>query len=151
VSSSSRLGGVVRATLVVGLLGAIGGALGGALIATVLVVARLVPGFNGIGDAIESIASASAFIGMFGAAYGVVLGPLLGWTLMRRVPLGRAIGETAFAAALGVGAAMVLPTWGFSILVYPLVAAVAAAVRLRYTHRLAPERTGSSPGQLKPG
>lgn len=67
-----------------------------------------------------------------GAAFGVVLGPAFAWTLLRRVPLWRAIGETALAAAIGAGVAFVYP-----IVVTPFVAALSAstgaAFRLRYS------------------
>jgi hypothetical protein len=59
----SRTSAAARTIRVAALLGLAGGVLGGMAIASGL-----------------------------GAAYGVVLGPLLGWTLMRRVPLGLASG-----------------------------------------------------------
>lgn len=73
----------------------------------------------------------TAISAVFGAVYGTVLGPALGWLFMRAVPLWRAIGETAFAAALGVGVALATSGWGNAVLAYPLVGATLAAVRLR--------------------
>lgn len=127
----TKLLAVLRATSIVALLGAIGGALGGLVVAGGLVATALVRRWTGLDLVVTDTIGLTAVSAGFGAAYGVVLGPALGWLFMRAVPLWRAIGETAFAAALGVGVAVAIPGWGPSILVYPIVAAAVAAVRLR--------------------
>jgi hypothetical protein len=76
-----------------------------------------------------------------GAAVGAVLAPMAAWTLMRHVPIWRAILETAVGTALGAafGAALgwaagVIPGLGaFWPLVFGLVGFTAAALRLRLT------------------
>ena len=74
---------------------------------------------------------------------GLVLAPLAAWTLMRHVPLWRALGETALGTALGGIAGYFVPehAWPFPFpFVPPVLAAllgfVLAAVRLRLTHRM---------------
>jgi MFS family permease len=60
--------------------------------------------------------------GLFGGALGAVLGPAAGFSILRRVPLGRAIGWTALGATLGavIGAPFVMglilgPVVGFGV------------------------------------
>jgi hypothetical protein len=77
--------------------------------------------------------------GYFGAILGAVLAPVAAWTLMRHVPLWRAIVETALGTALGVAAGWVAgPRLGRAAL-WPLglglVGFAVAAIRLRLTHR----------------
>ena len=74
---------------------------------------------------------------------GLVLAPLAAWTLMRHVPLWRALGETALGTALGGIAGYLVPaeSWPFPFpFVPPLLGAllgfVLAALRLRLTHRV---------------
>lgn len=122
---------VLRATSIVALLGAIGGALGGVVVAVGLVAASLVRRSMGADLVVGDTSGLTAISAVFGAVYGTVLGPALGWLFMRAVPLWRAIGETAFAAALGVGVALATSGWGNAVLAYPLVGATLAAVRLR--------------------
>jgi hypothetical protein len=131
----SRSSAAFRALGVVALLGLAGGVLGGLLVAGLVSGITLVNGgwrdFNLVALGYIALISAG-----FGAAYGVVLGPVLGWTLMRRVPLGRAIGETALLAACGVELALVgaLPM-PFGIFGLPAVLACTGALRLRYVYR----------------
>jgi hypothetical protein len=67
--------------------------------------------------------------GMVGTVMGTVLAPLAAWTLMRRVPLWRAIAETAAGTIIGTLVGFILvPTSP------PLVSVagfVVAAIRLR--------------------
>ena len=136
----SRTSAIARTIGVVALLGLAGGVLGGVLTGVLFSGILYVNGgwhdftLGALGD-IVAVASG------FGAAYGVVLGPLLGWTLMRRVPLGRAIGETALLAACGVEIAMigVVPV-PFGMLWLPVVLAVVGALRLRFEYSLPTER-----------
>jgi len=76
---------------------------------------------------------------------GLVLAPLAAWTLMRHVPLWRALGETALGTALGgiVGYLIPAESWPFPFpfippLLFALVGFVVAAVRLRLSHRAKP-------------
>jgi len=48
------------------------------------------------------------FAAMVGAVVGLVLAPPVAWLLLRRVPLGRAILETAAGTALGATAGLLL-------------------------------------------
>lgn len=127
----SKILPILRATSIVALLGAMGGALGGVVVAGGLIATSLVRRSIGVDLVVGDILGLTAVSAGFGAVYGMVLGPALGWLFMRAVPLWRAIGETAFAAALGVGAAMAISGWGMAILVYPMIGATLAAVRLR--------------------
>ena len=74
---------------------------------------------------------------------GLVLAPLAAWTLMRHVPLWRALGETALGTALGgiIGYLVPPDSWPFPFpFVPPLLLALAgfviAALRLRIMHRV---------------
>lgn len=74
---------------------------------------------------------------------GLVLAPLAAWTLMRHVPLWRALGETALGTALGGIAGYLIPpeSWPFPFpfvppLLFALLGFVLAALRLRLTHRV---------------
>ena len=74
---------------------------------------------------------------------GLVLAPLAAWTLMRHVPLWRALGETALGTALGgiLGNLVPAQSWPFPFpfvppLLLALVGFVVAALRLRLTHRV---------------
>lgn len=131
----SRTSAIARTIAVVALLSLAGGVLGGLLAGGL--VSGIVYVNGGWHDfTLGALGSIAALASGFGAAYGVVLGPLLGWTLMRRVPLGRAIGETALLAACGVEIAMVdLLPMPFGILWLPVVLAGAGALRLRYVYR----------------
>jgi hypothetical protein len=75
----------------------------------------------------------------FGAEVGFVLAPIAAWTLMRRVPLWRAIGETAIGTTIGAGIGLVLQpdfrVMALSPLVLGLIGFAAAALRLRLFYR----------------
>jgi len=61
---------------------------------------------------------------------------MVGWLFLRRVPLARAIGQTAFGALLGIGAsAIVLP--GFAV-PFALAGFLVAAIRLWIVARRTP-------------
>jgi hypothetical protein len=82
---------------------------------------------------------------VFGGVLGFVLAPVAAWTLMRHVPLWRAIAETALGTVLGFAAGWVLGPTGLRILGYtapwPFLFALggfaAAAIRLRLMHGVA--------------
>jgi MFS family permease len=77
----------------------------------------------------------------FGAVVGFVLAPIAAWTLMRRVPLWRAITDTALGTTIGAGAGLLLqPRFHFLILspvILGVVGFAAAALRLRLFYRAA--------------
>ena len=78
------------------------------------------------------------------ASIGAVVGPSLAWTLLRNVPLWRAITEPAIAAAVAaVGAMIVAPS--FFVAAVP-VAAIGAALRLQYVYRDASPAVSSAVG-----
>jgi hypothetical protein len=75
----------------------------------------------------------------FGAAAGAVLAPIAAWTLMRHVPIWRAVAETALGTFVGAGVGLVLQprnlaTWA-SPQILGLVGFTIAAVRLRLSKR----------------
>jgi hypothetical protein len=150
MATTGRIGRIVKVTGIISVLGALGGAVGGVVLAIVI---SLVGGIRGTlfpgDDLLRSIIEFSGFASIFGAAYGVILGPILSWTLMKRVPLWRAVSETALAAALGVGVSMAMPSLGLSIFLFPVFTAVLAALRLRFTHRALPESSVARDTELK--
>lgn len=121
---------VVLATALVAALGAVGGALGGVLIATIALLAELVAP-----TPVNVVQPKFGFVALLGAisgaAAGALLGPLFAWTLLRRAPLWRAVGETAFAAALGTGLVVAFVPGEGWILAGALVPSLLAALRLR--------------------
>ena len=87
---------------------------------------------------IEAIGGAALFGGLLGA----VLAPIAAFTLMRHVPIWRAIVETALGTTVGVAIGLLLgPRMGYAGL-WPvglgLLGFLAAAIRLRLTHRGTP-------------
>jgi hypothetical protein len=80
----------------------------------------------------------------FGAAVGFVLAPVAAWTLMRRVPIWRAIVDTAVGTTVGAGLGLLLqPRFtavGLSPVVLGVIGFSAAALRLRLFYR--GDRTG---------
>jgi MFS family permease len=85
----------------------------------------------------------------FGAIVGFVLAPIAAWTLMRRVPLWRAITETAIGTTVGAGIGLLLQP-GFRIIALsPLLLGVvgfaAAALRLRLFYRERASRSVARP------
>jgi hypothetical protein len=112
-------------------LGAVVGAVLGALvIAGIMIVPR--PRFP--------VPPTAVVIGAgFGAAAGFVLTPIAAWTLMRRVPLWRAIADTAVGTAIGAGVGLLLQSIYRVADVSPLLLGVvgfaAAALRLRLFYR----------------
>ena len=134
------IGRVAAITGLLGVLGGVAGALGGALV--MAVATRL----NG-GPEIPLLSLLGA-AGVVGFTFGVVVGPTLGWTLLRRVPLWRAVGETAAAAGIAVTVALVLDGGPLAIFGWPAAASLAAALRLRWSHSrtpLLPRETSDRP------
>lgn len=75
-------------------LGAVAGALAGALGATIWIAV-----INGVRDALDTQVWAVA--AAVGGVLGAVIMPVAGFTLLRYVPLGRALLETILATAVG--------------------------------------------------
>jgi hypothetical protein len=94
---------VVRATLVVSALGA----LGGCVIGTVLLATLQVGAPGGFHWAV-TLPFSLMFGGTFGAAVGAVGAPLLAWVAFPHVPLGRAILATGLATVAGAAAGLML-------------------------------------------
>jgi len=134
------IGRVAAITGLLGLLGGAAGALGGALIMAVATQLDGTPFF--------SLLELLGIAGGVGFTFGVVAGPTLGWTLLRHVPLWRAVGETAAAAGVAVTVALVLGASTPAILAWPAAAALAAALRLRWSHskmRALPRESSDQP------
>ena len=124
--NGGRLWRVARATLIVSALGAAGGALSGIVLAVGL--GLVLDGFTGARDFVGTL----AFSAVVGAALGLLLGPLAGFGLLRRVPLGRAILGTGVGTVLGFLAGWPFPVNPF----YTSVAGFAlAAVFLQWRYR----------------
>lgn len=87
------LGGTL---LLAGVGAAVGGIIGTALLALLPVLVFRPPSHPAF-DLLFSL----AWGGGFGAAVGAIVAPLSGWTLLRHVPLGRAIAATAVGTFLG--------------------------------------------------
>lgn len=124
-----------RALLVTLGLAAVGAAAGGACAACVFVaLAASLGGLDLLGHHHWApwIADAAAL----GAAVGAVGAPSLAWGLLRRVPLGRALAETAAGTLLGAAAGALLgfdplaPSLG-AVLGGSVAGFVLAGVRLR--------------------
>jgi hypothetical protein len=146
----TRIKRILAVTLGLTLTGAIVGAVFGGIILLGWVAVMNRHGYP------ASVADLFAFGAMFGAVIGAVLAPISSWVLLRRVPLGRAIGGAAIGTALGAIA-------GTSIAVInPLVGGVAGFVAgviyLRLIvaprlerHRALSELPGDTKGRLHIG
>jgi hypothetical protein len=111
--------------------GAVAGALAGALGAMIWVTAAE-------GRHAAPIPLVMGVAGIVGAVLGAVILPVAGFTLLRYVPLGRALAETIVATALGGAIGMqFLGTWW---LVGPLAGFGVAATRLWALARRARDR-----------
>jgi hypothetical protein len=77
-----------------------------------------------------------AIAATLGALLGAVCAPIVGWLLLRHVPLGRAFGGLAIGATLGGVAGWFLPQFahGDGILIVAALGALCAAVLLRIRH-----------------
>lgn len=73
---------------------------------------------------------------LMGFAVGGLLAPISTWLFLRRVPLWRASGETAFFAALVFTAVLMMGSGFLSAIVAGSVAALIAAARLHRAFRL---------------
>jgi hypothetical protein len=109
--------------------GVVGGVLGAMLLAVMLVV----------GGGVRDIGNVVPIGSIFGAAMGAVLAPIAAWTLMRNVPIWRAIAETAVGTMVGAGIGMSFQPMYHSAWLSPAILGVAgfalAALRLRLKSR----------------
>jgi hypothetical protein len=91
----TRIRRIVTVTLGLTLTGAaVGAGLGGSILLG-WVAATSVHGLR------FPAAQLFGFGALYGAAIGAVIAPIASWTLLRRVPLGRAIGGAALGTAIG--------------------------------------------------
>jgi hypothetical protein len=119
-------------------LSAAGAFVGAALgVLSLIAVYIAVRGWRSGGGLLEPL----AFAAILGGGLGFVLAPIAAWTLMRHVPLWRAIAETAAGTMVGFGAGWLL-LLGMdrpSVMMHPLVLALVgfttAALRLRLRYR----------------
>jgi hypothetical protein len=123
----ASIGRALAVTLGLSVLGVVsGGLLGG--------IAMLVDLGRYIRDAdVGGIPGAFALGAMFGASLGAVLAPVVGWTFLRRVSLGRAIAETALGTLAGILAAVLWPSR--PIYLSGLIGFLLAAIRLWFATR----------------
>ena len=126
---ATRLRRVLVITAALAGMGAVvGSVLGLLLMAAILTVTR------------EAWSATGLFMGAaLGAASGSVLAPIAAWTLMRRVPIWRAIVDTAVGTTIGAGLGL-LPQPRFTVVAaYPILLGLlgftAAALRLRLFYR----------------
>ena len=136
----SRLRRILAVTAGLVLTGAIVGAITSAV---ALLLVSLSDGVHGMAEATSGL----GFAAIAGAAIGGVLAPVEAWVLLRRVPLWRAIAETAAGTIIG---ALVL---GF-LVPGPIIGAVAgftiAAIRLRIVTRVRNPKARGEPPALTP-
>lgn len=103
MTRARRIGAV---TAGLALTGVVAGAVLGGIILTAVVLA---------GDSHPTAASVLFLFpvgAIFGASVGAVLAPIATWTLLRRIPLGRAIAEAAIGTVLGAAVGAPIPFVG---------------------------------------
>lgn len=127
---------LVRAILIVTALGAAAGALVGFAAMLGLVV------FRNSGQTPRDLLFLLGIATGVGAAYGLALGPMLGFGLLRHVPLWRAILCTAVGALLGLAVGFLV---NLPLFVAPVVGMLVAAVVLRLTSRPAAASAPTDP------
>ena len=120
---------IIQVTIGLSALGlVVGGILGGGLLALL--------GFR-MGDTISG--DVLYYGALFGGAMGAALAPLAAWTLMRHVPIWRAITETAVGTVVGTTIGLVFqPLWDTAWLSPPVLGIAGfalAAIRLRLPRR----------------
>ena len=134
---------LTRVVAVTGGLIVVGAIVGGITSMLALTIVSLVGGTRSLGGLTLGL----GFAGAVGAIVGAVLAPVEAWILLRRVPLWRAIAETALGTILGALAFAILAPG-------PIIGAVIgftlAAVRLRITtanHKPPAERLSQIEGE----
>ncbi len=124
-SARSRAGRIVAITAALSTVGAIVGAITSVVALGLSLLLHRV-GFPGFFSLELGVAAA------FGAAVGAVLAPLEAWLLLRRVPLWRAITETAIGTIIGAVALSFVP---YGAIGGAMAGFTAAAIRLRIVTR----------------
>jgi hypothetical protein len=89
---------IVQVTIALSVFGAL---VGGVLSVILLALLTARSGGGGLRELL-------AFGFAFGATIGAVLAPLAAWTLMRHVPIWRAVSETAAGTVVGAGIGLIL-------------------------------------------
>jgi hypothetical protein len=146
MTSSRGTGKVARVALVTVGLSASGGLVGAVCAAAAVTVIAIAE------DGIASLASGATLrlLGVAagaGAVVGMAGAPLLGWSLLRRVPLGRAILVTAFGTVVGaVGGELLNPLNPYvqtvpGVVGGALAGFLVAGIGLRIAARRAPPTT----------
>ena len=140
--SNVSLGRVAAVTGSLALLGAIAGAVVG-----LVVLAGLGLALEGSLLGVRDLAIGAGV----GALCGAVFGPLVSWTLLRSVPIGRAVIETSVGAAIGAAIAATARVPSFlALLGIALAGAVAAAIRLRFAAGRASKSAGDGSAGSSP-
>jgi hypothetical protein len=125
-----RINPVRVVTVTLGLVGA--GAVAGALVAmTTFAAATLV-----LGELSNISWRGFLFVGAVGGAFGLTLGPLVAWTLLRKVPLGKAVLFPSLGAAVGSAIGLALsPLTPLAVFVGGVIGMLVPAVWLWLKHR----------------
>lgn len=128
-----RIGRVLAVTATLAILGGLAGAIGGCVVIAIAMIFEGSPGPYITMLDLLAVASAA------GGVCGLLVAPLLSWTMLRNVPIWRSATETALAAGAAATGALIL-TGGnpASSLVATAIAALLAAARLRWTFRRKP-------------
>jgi hypothetical protein len=116
---------VAIVTLALVIVGALIGALTSVLALVVVLMLRGSPGF-------PQLLAAIMMAGYVGAAIGAVMAPIVAWVLLRRVPLWRAITQTALGTLLGA----IVTSFTFpGPIIGAIIGFTLAAIRLRIVTR----------------
>ena len=130
-----------RIVLVTGGLALTGAAVGATLSPLLLLALGLARGMPVLGVDLSFLGIPAAF----GAAAGAILAPIASWSLMRHVPIWRAIVETLLGTILGASVGMFFgPVLRLGLLwpiIFGIVGFLIAAARLRWSARTTPAPT----------
>jgi hypothetical protein len=130
---------IAAVTAILSAIGALVGAVLGMLTITALLLA------TGGRRLFDDASGVLTFAAGLGGLLGFILAPVAAWTLMRHVPIWRAVLETALGTALGAAVGYLVATDRGDAMLWPLPFALAgfavAALRLRLTRRGAEQLT----------
>ena len=137
VSRLDSVGTTVSPARVVGVTAglAVASAVAGSVVADVVLAAALVVSQGPVAALRDPFVYMVG--GAVGAACGLVCGPIAAWTMLRKVPIGRAILEPSIAAAIGgaLGLFFARPGGIFAPIGGAIAGLLLAAIRLRYEYR----------------
>lgn len=149
VGRRSPLMTALRVTVIVSMASAAAGAV---VCFSAIILAAVVEAIGNIGTQAQTEWSAvitfGALVATFGALYGGVLGPLIGWTLLRHVPIGRAAAFCAAGAFCFLAADALtrrMDDAGLTIFLSPVAGALTGALALRVWYRLRHAPDGAPP------